>query len=197
MSPSKTAVLSCGALAREVRHICENGPLADELNFVQPLLHLYPAKLRERLSDELTSLSDDHDRIIVVYGQCLPDMDQFLSNYNAYRLPGEHCLEMIGGQRFWELIKEDSGTYFLIPSWTVSFDEAVVEGLQLDKEPRMKQIMFRHYNRIVYFDTLLYGNIDTRVQEIADWLELPLQIERTGVDVLHTRFMETRDKANT
>jgi hypothetical protein len=192
----KTAVLSCGSLAREVRYICENGPLAGELRFVKPLLHLYPAKLRSKLSEELEILKRAYDRIIVVYGQCLTEMDDFLSEYNAQRIQGEHCLEMIGGQRFWERLKENSGTYFLIPSWTASFSEAIVEGLQLDKEPRMKQIMFRNYQRVVYFDTLLYGNIDARVREIADWLELPLEIERTGVDELRSRLNEVIDKAN-
>ena len=190
-----TAVLSCGALAREVRYICENGPLAEELYFVKPLLHLYPAKLRAKLSEELEALQDAYDRIIVVYGQCLTGMDEFLARYNAQRVQGEHCLEVIGGQLFWERIKENSGTYFLIPSWTFSFSEAIVEGLQLDKEPRMKQIMFRNYKRVVYFDTLLYGNMDARVQEIADWLELPLEIERTGVDVLRSRLSQAIDKA--
>ena len=191
----KIAVLSCGALAREVRHICENGPLAEQLHFVKPLLHLYPAKLRGKLSEQLEALQQAYDRTIVVYGQCLPEMDEFLASYNAHRIQGEHCLEMIGGQRFWERLKENSGTYFLIPSWTSSFDEAIVQGLQLDKEPRMKQIMFRHYKRVVYFDTLLSGNIDTRVQEIADWLELPLEIERTGVDVLRSRLNLALEKA--
>ena len=188
------AVLSCGALAREVRDICENGPLADKLTFVKPLLHLYPEKLRSKLSEELERLSENYDHTLVVYGQCLAGMDEFLKAYNGLRVPGEHCLEIIGGQRFWELLKENSGTYFLIPSWIHSFSEAIVEGLQLDKEPRMKQIMFRNYKRVVYFDTLLYGNIDERVQEVADWLELPLQIERTGLEVLRSRFNQTLEK---
>jgi hypothetical protein len=185
------AVLSCGALAREVRHICEKGPLASELVFVKPLLHLYPDKLRSKLSEELEVLKENYDHTLVVYGQCLPEMDKFLKPYNGLRVPGEHCLEMIGGQRFWELLKENSGTYFLIPSWINSFSEAIVEGLQLDKEPRMKKIMFRNYKRAVYFDTLLYGDMDQRVQEIADWLELPLETERIGVEVLHSRFNKT------
>lgn len=191
----KIAVLSCGALAREVRSICESEQLEEDLLFVKPLLHLYPLKLQRKLSETLELLQRNYDRIIVVYGQCLTEMDDFLAGYNAQRIQGEHCLEMIGGQRFWECLKENSGTYFLIPSWTVSFSEAIVEGLQLDKEPRMKQIMFRNYKRVVYFDTLLYGNIDARVKEIADWLELPLEIERTGVDVLRSRLKQAIEKA--
>ena len=59
----------------------------------------------------------------------------------------------------------------------------------------MKDITFRNYKRVVYFDTLLYGNIDARVQGIAEWLELPLEIERTGVDELRNRLNEAIDKA--
>lgn len=186
----KIAVLSCGALAREVRHICDNGSLAEQLYFVEPLLHLYPAKLREALSEQLGSLQEQYEQTLVVYGQCLPDMEEYLAGYNARRIDGAHCLEMIGGNRFWEITRECPGTYFLIPSWTISFPQAIVKGLQLDKEPRMKNIMFRHYQKVVYFDTLLYGDIDARVREIAEWLELPLEIERLGVDVLRSRMTE-------
>lgn len=184
----RTAVLSCGALAREVRHICSEGLLAEELFFVKPLLHLYPARLRDALEARLRELQEAYDRTLVVYGKCLPEMDAFLARFGAQRLPGEHCLEMIGGEHFWTALRENAGTYFLIPSWTVNFDEAIVSGLQLDREPRMKAIMFRHYTQLVYFDTLLYGDLDERVQEIAAYLELPLRIERSGVDVLRSRL---------
>lgn len=193
----KIAILSCGALAREVHHICDNGPLVHEQKFVKPLLHLQPDKLRLKLAEELEALQKAYDHTLVVYGQCLKEMDQFLAGYNARRIEGEHCLEMIGGHRFWERFKEDPGTYFLIPSWASTFSEAIVEGLQLDKEPRMKQFVFRNYRRVVYFDTLLYGNIDARIQQIADWLELPLVIERIGVDTLRYRLNQAIENINT
>lgn len=185
----KTAVLSCGALAREVRHICKNAPFPEQLFFVEPLLHLYPSKLQETLAEKLQTLQQQYEQILVVYGQCLPDMDRFLADYNAQRVSGAHCLEMIGGDRFWEISKSCPGTYFLIPSWIISFPRAIVEGLRLEQEPRMKEIMFRHYKKVVYFDTLLYGDMDKRVGEIAQWLDLPLEIERVGTDVLHSRMV--------
>lgn len=186
----KIAVLSCGALAREVRHICQSEQWPHKLSFVSPLLHLYPAKLRAALADRLSALQYSFDRTLVVYGQCLPDMDGFLAPFNAYRVRGEHCLEMVGGERFWTIIAECPGTYFLIPSWTHSFDSAIVVGLGLDKEPRMKELMFRNYRQIVYFDTLLYGDLDHKVTEIAAFLNLPLRIERVGVEALHARLAE-------
>lgn len=186
----KTAVLSCGALAREVQHICQDGVLSQELFFVQPLLHLEPAKLRHTLTARLTELEKTYERTLVVYGWCLPGMDDFLAQFNARRIQGEHCLEMIGGDRFWKIIRDCPGTYFLIPSWIFSFPEAIVKGLQLDREPRMKEIMFRHYQKIVYFDTLLYGNVDQKVTEIAEYLELPMEIERVGVEVLRSRLVK-------
>jgi len=184
----KVAILSCGALAREVRHICETGGWQEELFFIPPLLHLYPARLRAALAERLSELQIGYDRTLVVYGQCMSDMDTFLAGFDARRIQGEHCLEMIGGDRFWSALEECPGTYFLIPSWTVSFDTAITEGLGLDKEPRMKEVMFRHYRQVVYFDTLLYGDIDDRVREIAAFLDLPLRIERVGVETLRDRL---------
>ena len=104
-----------------------------ELHFVKPLLHLYPGKLRSKLSEELEALKPVYDRIIVIYGQCLPEMDDFLAEYNAQRIEGEHCLEMIGGQRFWECLKENSGTYFLIPSWVARSLRLLYKGCSLIK----------------------------------------------------------------
>jgi len=117
-------------------------------------------------------------------------MAAFLGQFNARRIRGEHCLEMVGGDRFWATIRECPGTYFLIPSWVVSFDAAMISGLGLGRDERLKKAMFRNYKQIVYFDTQVYNDSDGRAREIAAFLNLPLQVERVGLGALRGRLAE-------
>ena len=54
----------------------------------------------------------------------------------------------------------------------------------------MKSLMFQNYTQVVYFDTLIYGEIDSRAKTIADYLNLPLRIERVGLTNILERIEE-------
>jgi len=54
----------------------------------------------------------------------------------------------------------------------------------------MKSLMFQNYTQVVYFDTLIYGDIDSRAKTIADYLNLPLRIERVGLTNILERIEE-------
>ena len=54
----------------------------------------------------------------------------------------------------------------------------------------MKSLMFQNYTQVVYFDTLIYGEIDSRAKTIADYLNLPLRIERVGLPNILERIEE-------
>ena len=54
----------------------------------------------------------------------------------------------------------------------------------------MKSLMFQNYTQVVYFDTLIYGDIDNRGKTIADYLNLPLRIERVGLTNILERIEE-------
>lgn len=188
---TKTVILTCSAFEKELRHICGD----QEIVLLPSFLHIYPAKLRKALTRSLHTLKKEYQRIVVVYGCCLPDMDQFLSDLSLsgldiQRISGEHCLEIIGGDAFWKKIKEIPGTYFLTPGYAKSFRQGMIEGMGLDKNPRMKEILIRNYKRVVYFDTLVYGDMDATVQDIADYLGLPLHIERVGLSSFKQRLNE-------
>ena len=173
----KRVILSCGALAKELRHITSHQASMDALVFVPPSQHLDPTRLRTELVRRLTLLQKKYEQIFVLFGLCFPDMDQILARFDAKRIRGEHCLEIAGGQLFWRIMKESPGSYFLIPSWCFNFRKMTVKGLCLEEIPAMKSLMFQNYTQVVYFDTLIYGDIDSRAKTIADYLNLPLRID--------------------
>ncbi len=54
----------------------------------------------------------------------------------------------------------------------------------------MKSLMFQNYTQVVCFDPLIYGDIDNRGKTIADYLNLPLRIERVGLTNILERIEE-------
>ncbi len=180
------AILSCGVFEKELRRVIGDR----DIKLLPPYLHLYSAKLREALSRVLCELKKEYEKIVVVYGRCMPDIDQFLMEFDAKRIKGEHCLEIIGGDTFWKSINEVPGTYFLTPGYARSFREGMIEGMQLDKTPRIKDVLFRNYKRIVYLDSQVYGDMDDTARFIANYLGLPLHIERVGIFSFQNRLNE-------
>ncbi len=73
----KRVILSCGALAKELRHLTSHQASMDALVFVPPSQHLDPTRLRTELVRRLTLLKKKYEQIFVVFGLCLPDMDQY------------------------------------------------------------------------------------------------------------------------
>jgi Protein of unknown function (DUF1638). len=184
-----TLILSCGIFRKELKKIIEENGWNFDVVFLQPLLHLDSKKLNEELNKKLERFSGRYDRKIVVYGKCSPEIDEICFKYGAKRIRGEHCPEILLGERFWELMEEESGTYYLTPPLCKNFERMVIKGTFIDDYPRLKEIYFRNYKRVVYIDTGI-EDLSERAREISKYLNLEFMIERPGVENLATRLKE-------
>jgi hypothetical protein len=71
-----------------------------------------------------------------------------------------------------------------------SFDHLVLEGLSLDRDPKLRDDYFKNYTRVVY----LVQKDNPALKERAEWaaksIHLPLEIRQTGYGLLEKRLME-------
>ncbi len=155
---------------------------------MRPELHVYPLKLREELEKELKKNTDSK---IVVYGRCFPEIDDVVKKHDAERIQGENCYEIVAGETFFQSLKEDPGTYFLLPQFCRKFEELTKE-LTLKE---MKEIFFKNYRRCIFLDTGVHGGEDTDLDDteckkVAEELGLQYQKVYVGTDVLEKRLKE-------
>lgn len=184
-----TLIISCGIFHKELMKIIGHNDWKFDVVFLEPLLHLDSKKLNDKLNKKLERFDGKYDRKIVVYGKCSPDIDEICSKHGAERIRGEHCPEILLGERFWELMREESGTYYLTPLLCKNFKQMVIKGTLIDDYPRLKNLYFHNYKRVVYIDTGL-EDLDEKAIDISVYLSLELMIERPGVENIEERLRE-------
>lgn len=185
-----TALIICGALAREVLDIIHKHGWDAEVFGIPAIDHMFPERIAPDVEKRFLEIRARFDRTIVVFGDCgsRGALDEMLARHGLERLDGPHCYEMYGGQLFHDLMEEEPGTFFLTDFLVRGFEGTVMKGLGLDRFPELKEEYFRHYKRLVYLVQNEELELVGKARQIADYLELPLEIRITGYGLLEERL---------
>jgi len=185
-----TALIICGALAREVLDIVARHGWDAEVFGIPAIDHMYPERIAPDVEKRFLELKERFDRVVVVFGDCgsRGALDALLQKHDLERIDGPHCYEMYGGQLFHDLMEEEPGTFFLTDFLVRGFEGTVKKGLGLDRFPELKEEYFRHYRRLVYLVQKEDGELAQKAQAVAEYLALPLEIRVTGYGPLETRL---------
>jgi hypothetical protein len=188
----RTALIACGALAREVLAIKEkHGWEADVLG-VPALLHNRPDRIPEAVLKRIRQAKQEYDRVIVVYGDCGTGgaLDRVLAAEGVGRVSGPHCYEMYADGRFDNLMAQAMGTFFLTDFMVQSFDNLVVRRLGLDRHPNLREDYFANYTRVVYLAQRDDPDLMKKAEHAAQTLGLQLEVVRVGYGALEKRLVE-------
>ena len=187
----KTALIICGALAREVMEIVRRHGWDVDVVGVSALDHLFPERIAPDVEGKILAVREQYERVVVVYGDCGSKgaLDATLARHGVERVAGPHCYEMYGGPLFEELLAEEPGTFFLTDFLVRSFNGAVVKGLGLDRFPKLKDAYFRNYTRVVYMAQTRDPALEDKARKIGGYLGFPLEIRYTGLGLLEERLV--------
>jgi hypothetical protein len=179
---ARVAVLTCGALARDVAEVLERCAWPMDVHGVSAFHHLTPARITEDVDTKLAQLSKEYERIVVLYGDCgtMGGLDEILRKYPAVRPAGVNCYEWYVGEDYKRLQQEQLGTYFLTDWLVTNWNQAVIRGLGLDRYPWLKDVYFRHITHLLFLRQHPDPELVSTAQEIADYLGVPLEIRETG-----------------
>ena len=155
------------------------------LTYLPSNLHLRPQELKNRLLTEVKAAQKRNERVICLYGDCFPDIDDFCQEYGVTKVLGHYCYEMLlGSERFSQLLNEMVGTYFAERELIQNFEEYCVIPLELQDE-EMKRYCFNRYRRLLYIRQPSDPDLVARAGEVADFLGLSLDI--SDVDYSHLK----------
>jgi hypothetical protein len=188
----KTALIACGALAREVIALKKKHGWEVDILAIPALLHNRPDQIPAAIQKRIHQVDGDYERVIVVYGDCGTGgmLDRLLQNEHVQRVAGPHCYEMYADGTYENLMAEAPGTFFLTDFLVQSFDHLVIEGLGLDRHPELRQDYFQNYTRVVYLVQRDDPALEAKAKWAADQLGLPLEVHKTGYGKLETRLKE-------
>lgn len=186
-----TRVIACAVFKPALEHlqVKERYP-ALRITYLPSNLHLRPQGLKERLGEEIRSAREKGERVVVLYGDCFPDMEEFCREEGAAKVPGSYCYEMLlGKERFKELIEEMAGTYFAERDLVLNFQEYCVKPLELHDE-EMRNYCFDKYTRLLFVQQPEDRDMVSKASEIAEFLGLSLDVSEADYSYLDSRLAE-------
>lgn len=181
--PSKTAIILCGALGREITDLVKKHGWEVDLYGIAAHAHLYPETIAPLVEKKITEIQEGYAQIIVAYGDCgsYGALDQALAHFpDIQRLPGPHCYQWYAGDTFQKLMDDEPGTFFLTDFLVRAFHGTIIKGLGLDRRPQLKGDYFGNYSKVIFLKQSDDPSLDEKAQAAADYLGLPLTTIYTG-----------------
>lgn len=147
------------------------------ITFLPSNLHLKPVELKQKLLEEVISAKRRGERIVCVYGDCFPGIEDFCTNQGITKAAGFHCFEMLlGSEKYQRTMNEEAGTYFVEKDLIQNFHSYCMEPLELFDET-MRKLFFERYQRIVYVRQPTDPDLGRTVAELAEFLHLALEVK--------------------
>jgi hypothetical protein len=189
---ARTALITCGALVREVLELKSKHGWDVDVLALPALLHNHPGRIPAAVQERIQAARQQYERIAVVYGDCGTGglLDRLLETEDIERIPGPHCFEVYGGNLFEELTVQDPGTFFLTDFLVSQFDSLVIRELGLDRYPELRDDYFGNYRRVVYLAQRDDPKLADSARKAAERLNLPLEIRRVGHGALESRLVQ-------
>jgi len=151
---------------------------------------LVPEELKNRLLEQIKASRKRNERVICLYGDCFPDIEDFCQEQGAIKVPGHYCYEtLLGSERFRQLLNEMAGTYFAEKELIQNFEEYCVIPLELHDE-EMKNYCFSQYRRLLYVRQPSDPDLVYKAGEVADFLGLSLDIKDVDYSYLEKSLTE-------
>jgi len=181
-----TRIIACSVFRRAVEALqLEKLYTNLRLTYLPSNLHLRPQELKNRLLSEIKAAQKRNERIICLYGECFPDINDFCDEHGVTKVPGHYCYEMLlGSKKFKQLLSEVVETYFAEREFIQNFEEYCVIPLELHDE-EMKRYCFNQYRRLLYIRQPSDPDLAAQAGEVAGFLGLSLDI--SDVDYSHLK----------
>jgi hypothetical protein len=150
----KTLLITCGALAREVVDLIRvNGWTHMTVTCLPAIWHNRPERIPEAVRGKIRAARQDHDRILVLYGDCGTggELDRVLEQEGVERIEGPHCYAFYTGVADFAALAEADPTCFYLTDYLVRhFERLIIQGLGIDRHPELLASYFGNYTTLVY-----------------------------------------------
>ena len=184
-APARTLLIACGALAREILAIIEMNDLEGmALECLPATLHNHPDRIPEAVRGKIRAArARGVAHVHVVYADCGTGgmLDRVCEEEGATRIAGPHCYAFFDGlDDFAARAEEEIGAFFLTDFLARHFETLIWKGMGLDRHPDLRDMMFAHYDRLVYLAQTDDPGLDAKAREAAARLDLRYVRRPTG-----------------
>jgi hypothetical protein len=187
-------LLACGALAREILDLkTRNGWDHMDLTCLPAILHVHPEKITQAVEDAIANHREQYDQVFVVYADCGTGglLQQACDRLGVEMVKGPHCYSFFEGNEAFAAQSEDETTaFYLTDILARQFDAFVWKPLGLDRHPRLRDMYFGNYTKLVYQAQTDDPALTARAQECAERMGLDFERRLTGYGDLETTLTD-------
>jgi hypothetical protein len=188
MTPPRTLLIACGALARELVAIKSLGQLDHiEITCLPAIWHNTPDKIPAGLRRKIRANRTKYETILCLYGDCGTGglLDAVLKEEGVERIAGDHCYAFYAGiEQFAAMHEAELGTFYLTDYLVRHFDRLIIKGLGLDRFPQLRDSYFGHYTRVMYIAQTPDDNLIAKAKQAAQKLGLAFAMKQTGYGLM-------------
>ncbi len=181
-----TIIIACSIFKNELDHLISEGKVNVPVVYVNSMLHMYPEKLKVVLDKKLNHYKNL--RVILAFGDCHARMVDYEVNKNVTRTPGINCCEIFLGSDHYRKIRKE-GAFILLPEWAVRWEEVFKEYMGFKESKQIKPFMSEMHKKLVYVNTGYTPTNNHLLNEIADFVGLPLEIYNSSITELEKTIL--------
>ncbi len=188
-------IICCAVFKAEILALRERHWPNLTIRFLSSMLHMRPDKLASRLEAQLREdILHDH-RVLLIYGDCCTQMDDFTTRPGVVRIRGNNCCDLLlGRERYRQLSHE--GAFFLLPEWANRWRHIFSVELGLNRA-NAAGLMGEMHRKLVYLDTGVLPVPEDDLNECSQYCGLPWQVLTVSLEPLRTGIQSALDKLNT
>jgi len=179
-----TLLICCGAIAREVLAVIkDNGWDHMDVQCLPAKLHNDPGQLPEGVRAKIKEGRETHDKVMVLYSDCGTGggIERVLAEEKVESIGGSHCYEIFAGSEvFHKMMADEPGTFFVTDFLARSFEALVFKGLGLDRFPKLRNVYFGKYKKLVYLAQTENADTRARAEAAAEMIGLDFEMRFTG-----------------
>ncbi len=191
---SPIRVIGCGALAREIRAVCEAARLHHvDLTCLPAIWHNHPERIAPGVRKAIhQARAEGFERIYVAYAECGTggELDKVCREEGVERIAGPHCYSFFAGNDRFAGWEDDLDAFFLTDFLARQFDAFVVEPLGLRKHPELRDMYFGNYRKLIYLSQQEDPELQKKAKKAAQFLDLKYEYRFTGYGGLETALQE-------
>lgn len=176
----KIHLVGCGILRKEIHFLLQDFPAEFRQIYYDSALHCDMTQLSKVLHATLSKHSPS--QTMIFYGNCHPQIDEWLEQKSMRRIPGQNCVSMLLGYDLF-MQKLSQGSFFLLEDWAQRWQEIVFKTMGTHKTSLIQKFYQEHHTHLLALRTPCSGNYEIEAEEAAELVGLPLEWMDVDLDL--------------
>jgi len=179
---NSSVVFGCAVFKAEILALKERYWPDLDIRFLNSMLHMVPDELGSRLDKLIQKeVSSDHN-ILLVYGDCCPQMETLTEHPGVIRVRGNNCCDLLLGRQMYRRLSHE-GAFFLFPEWAGRWQHIFRVELGLNAA-NAASLMKDMHKKLVYLDTGFFPVPVEDLEACSLYCQLPWEVLAVSLEPL-------------